>query len=163
MKMKTERRRFGIADLFLIFLFLLCLLSVGIRIRSSFVKEQELPYEEYLLRLWISGADPEGAETLSTGDAVYGGTEARIGHLLAVVQREHREYLLSSGQYYEAVWDPREKSDLEVTLLLYGYEKEGCLYLSDGIACLIGEKTVFYTDFAELRGRIISFEKNKNL
>ena len=110
------KKRGSILDLFLVFLFLLCIVGGLLRLRDLRVQSVPVSTEPYTLMVVVSKLDPSSADCIAEGDMVYTESGAPFGRVTAKETLPAKVMLLHNGTYVQGTWD--EDLFVELRLLI---------------------------------------------
>lgn len=130
-KVSRNRRNGSILDLFLIFLFLLCILGLLLRWHELKGEESNLSLSAYTLTARMSGVSPQTVDCVEEGDALYTATGELFGYVSRVIADPAEVTLIADGEAWSGAWDSSILNDLTVEIEVMGVWREEIL-LHDG-------------------------------
>jgi hypothetical protein len=144
---KTERKKWTVADLFLILLAILSLVGIFIRffgIRRQVVGEK---YEYSVGVVW-ENVDKRTAFELREGEVVYTASGEVFGRVLSMEQKPSLVELKKDGKIYRV--ESEERLDVRIELTVSGRESDGQILRGGREALMIGQTLRLYSMTAEL-------------
>ena len=100
-----RKKRGSILDLFLIFLFLLCIVGGLLRLRELRVQNTPVATQPYTLTVVVSRIDPQTADCVEVGEQVYTESGTLFGSVSAKEILPARVTLTDGGAYVVGQWD----------------------------------------------------------
>lgn len=156
MKQKKGARG-SLLDLFLIFLFLFCLLGVLFR-RETLRRDEKVDGTTELLAVMeVSAIDPRMLDALSEGELLYRDSGEPFGVLIAIDASPTSITLIENGVAITGEWDPSVRCDLRLTVSFFGTEKEGRVLHGGTRPLSVGQSLTCYSERAALQLRILQF------
>ena len=153
---KGSNKRGNIFDLFLIFLFVFCVLGVFFRWFSLRQKTPADPSALITAQLVVRGVDPRMVDSLTVGERLYSNAGDDFGELVEVSLRPAKIELLRDGTAVEGEWDPALRCDLFLTVRFLGTQTGGRVLHGARIPLSVGQHLTCYSERAEISAVILS-------
>lgn len=151
---KTKRRG-SILDLFLILLFLLCIVGAWIRWQELVwhgVGKSETTVE---MIAQSDGVDTRILSCLSAGERLYTASGELFGTVRLVEGKPHSVILLEDGAFVQGEWDISRQCRLEIHAMLTGAWRDSVFLREGRYPIAVGQSVVLYTECAELHLKIV--------
>ena len=149
-KASRNKQNGSILDLFLIFLFLLCILGLLLRWHELKSEESKLSLSPYTLSAHMSGVAPGTVDCVKEGDALYTASGELFGYVRGVLAEPAAVTLIADGEALSGAWDPSILNDLTLEIEVMGVWREAIL-LHGGRAPIAVGQTLF------LRSETVAF------
>ena len=133
-------RRGSILDLFLIFLFVLCLLGVFFRWYELHGQQSSVELQELSVYAVLPDIDPRVAGSLEVGEALYNASGEYFGRVLEVKLLPARVTMLHEGKHYSGTWDEGVRGTLELRIGFSGSKTQGRVLWHGTRELLVGER-----------------------
>ena len=131
MKKAGAKRNGSILDLFLIFLFLLCLLGIILRQQELAQANSHAALRSYTLLMRTDSLDAQIGYCIEVGERLYTDAGEYVGTVRAVTALPAKETLLKDGTVYQGEWEMQERCRLSLELAVEGNVAEDS-FLLDG-------------------------------
>ena len=138
-KASRNRRNGSILDLFLIFLFLLCILGLLLRWHETQGEESNLSLSPYTLSVQMSGVSPGTVDCVEEGDALYTASGELFGYVREVLAEPAAVTLIADGEAWSGAWDPSILNDLTMEIEVMGVWREDVLLHGGRMPIAVGQ------------------------
>ena len=150
---RTKRRKWTVADLFLILLAMLSL--VGFLVRFSGIRSRgEGDLRDYTVAVEWKNVDVRTVGALQAGDLLYTASGETFGEVIALQTKPTEVEVRQDG----AVWlvESPSRLDAQIKIAVRGREADGQILGRGRDALMIGQAWTLYSATAELRVQIAS-------
>lgn len=134
-----NKRNGSILDLFLIFLFLLCILGLLLRWHETQGEESNLSLSPYTLSARMSGVAPQTVDCVKEGGALYTASGELFGYVRGVLAEPAAVTLIADGEAWSGTWDPSVLNDLTLEIEVMGVWREEILLHGGRVPIAVGQ------------------------
>ena len=149
----TERKKWTLADLFLIFLAVLSLLGMLLRfvgLRRSGGDD----FSDYEVEMIWKNVDLRTATEVEVGELLYAPSGETFGRVISVDVRPSVVELQKDGRIHRV--DSLERRDVQIRVVVSGRESDGQILSLGGDTLMIGQARLLYSETAEMALSIAS-------
>jgi len=146
-----ERKKWTVADVFLILLAILSLLGFLLRFRGI-RNGEERELREYVIGVEWKNVDVRTVAGLREGDTVYTASGERFGRVVSMEQKPSAVELKKDGRIYRV--ESQGRLDVRVNLAVTCREADGQVLRNGREALMIGQTLSLYAMTAEMSVRI---------
>ena len=145
--MGTERKKWTLADLFLILLAILSLLGILFRI-VGMRKVGGDGFSDYAVEMMWENVDLRTAASVVVGEVLYASSGEIFGRVISVESRPFLVELRQNGKIHRV--ESIERCDMLVRVVVRAREADGQILSLGGDALMIGQTKCLYSMTAEL-------------
>lgn len=149
-----KEKRGSILDLFLIFLFLLCIVGGLLRRQELRTRDVLVATAPYTLTVVTAEIDPRVAECIAVGEAVYTESGELFGRVTAKTLLDAEVSLLSDGEYLRGAWDASLFVDLSLEIEIEAAQNDRGLLWNATTPLSLGETLTLYSERTALRVKL---------
>lgn len=160
MRESTKPVRFRATDFFLILLALFAVVGVARRAGAFSTDAADVPGEYRVVAVW-QNVDARTAECVQTGEKLYTDAGEYFGEIAELSATPREETLWEGGSRFSGRYPEGTQTDVLLTVLLRGNERDGMLFRANGRAVLMGETYRLYSSRASLAVTVRSFSSAK--
>ncbi len=155
--MKNVKKRNGsILDLFLIFLFLLCLLGTILRQQELAQGNQDTQLRPYTLLMRTDPLDARIGECMGVGERLYTDAGEYVGTVRSITVVPAQEIVLKDGTAYRGEWDTALRCVLSLELAVEGSVSDGSFLLGGTKLLSIGSTHNLCGTYTRLSWHLLS-------
>ena len=144
MRDEAERRHGSILDLFLIFLFLLCIVGTILRWQALRRDTGSADSMRLLIVARSEAVDTRIADCLSAGEMLYTASGEAFGRVVTVTYRSAEVSLLSGGVYHIGAWPMEARCRVEAVIETVGVGQNGTWLREGKYPLSVGESMLLY-------------------
>ena len=154
------KKKGSILDLFLVFLFLLCIVGGLLRLRELRVQNAPIATAPHTLTAVVPRLDPRAADCIDVGELIYTEAGVPFGRVTAKETLPAKVALLHEGTYVQGAWDVEQFVELRLSVEVDAVQSGRGLLHHATTPLSVGETMAFYTERTALR--VILYEISPN-
>lgn len=136
----------SILDLFLIFLFVLCIVGTLLRYQELRRRDRTGQFEGLYVIALTDALDARTAACISEGEMLYLASGEVFGKVASVSLRAFEEVFFSDGKYHRFSWESDRRCRLEMEIALEGVERDGVWQREGKYPMAVGERVTLYSE-----------------
>ena len=155
-----RKKRGSILDLFLIFLFLLCIVGGLLRLRELRVQNAPVATQPYTLTVVVSRIDPQTVDCIAVGELVYTELGMPFGRVTAKETFPARVTLADGEAYVQGVWDAEIFVELRLGIEVEATQNGHAILHQATTPMSVGESLTLCTERTALRVGLYKISPN---
>ncbi len=154
------KKRGSILDLFLIFLFLLCIVGGLLRLRELHVQNAPVATAPHTLTVVAPRIDPQTADCIAVGELVYTESGMPFGRVTAMEMLPAKVTLADGGAYVEGEWDAELFVELTLEIEVEALQNGRGILHHATTPLSVGESLTLCTERTALRVSLYKISPN---